>query len=95
VHSAATAEDYPKCSAIAISTQLSIRDGHRLCLDNPHWLTDDPLTDPASIPLSELHGFEIDLGNEVTLTDCRVADQKLQLSGTVRVLPTESETTSE
>jgi hypothetical protein len=81
--------------AIAIRTQLSIRDGHRLCLDNPHWLTDDTLTDPASIPLSELHGFEIDLGNEVTLTDCRVADQKLKLSGTVRVLPTESETTSE
>ena len=76
-------------TAIAISTQLSIRDGHRLCLDNPHWLTTDTDATPLGVPLSDLHGFEIDLGNEVTLTDCQVADQKLKLSGTIRVLPTE------
>lgn len=82
----------PTVAAIAISTQLSIRDGHRLCLDNPHWLADETSTAPTSIPLSDLHGFEIDLGDEVTLIDCQVADQKLKLSGTVRVLPTEPET---
>ena len=76
-------------TAIAISTQLSIRDGHRLCLDSPHWLTTDTDATPSGVPLSDLHGFEIDLGNEVTLTDCQVADQKLKLSGTIRVLPTE------
>ncbi|WP_204140297.1 DUF2993 domain-containing protein [Halomicronema sp. CCY15110] len=85
----------PAVPAIAIRTQLSIRDGHRLCLDNPHWLKDDTLTAPTSIPLSDLHGFAIDLGKEVMLTDCRVADQKLRLSGTVRVLPTAPETTGE
>ena len=78
--------------AISISTQLSIRDGHRLCLDNPHWLTDDSMTATEnSIPLADLHGFEIDLGSEVTLTNCQIAASKLMLSGTVRVLPVESE----
>lgn len=74
--------------AIAISTQLSIRDGHRLCLDHPHWLAD--AATPAAAagqPLPALHGFEIDLGSEVTLTQCRIADEKLMLAGTVRVLP--------
>ena len=79
----------PELPAIALRTQLSIRDGHQLCLDHPHWLTDDPLAAASSIPLPDLHGFEIDLGDEVTLTDCRIADQKLRLSGMVRVLPTE------
>ncbi|NEQ43642.1 MAG: hypothetical protein F6K00_08815 [Leptolyngbya sp. SIOISBB] len=74
---------------IAISTQLSIRDGHRLCLDNPHWLTDDSTAAATSIPISDLQGFEIDLGTEVTLTNCQVAANKLMLSGTVRVLPVE------
>lgn len=76
--------------AIAISTQLAIRDGHRLCLDNPHWLT-DPASAPTAIgqPVPALHGFEIDLGDEVTLTQCRIADDKLMLAGTVRVLPGE------
>ncbi|MEM1279315.1 MAG: DUF2993 domain-containing protein [Cyanobacteria bacterium P01_H01_bin.152] len=78
--------------AIAISTQLSIRDGHRLCLDNPHWLADDSMTATEnSIPLADLHGFEIDLGPEVTLTTCQIAANKLMLSGTVRVLPIEDE----
>ncbi len=78
--------------AIAISTQLSVRDGHRLCLDNPHWLTDGSTTPTATgRPLCDLHGFEIDLGSEVTLTNCQVAAQKLMLSGTVRVLPAEYE----
>lgn len=77
--------------AIAISTQLSIRDGHRLCLDNPHWLTDDSTAAATSIPLADLQGFEIDLGAEVTLTNCQVAANKLMLSGTVRVLPVEPE----
>lgn len=76
--------------AIALSTQLSIRDGHRLCLDHPHWFTDASMSQPAAgQPLPALHGFEIDLGQEVTLTECRIADEQLMLAGTVRVLPGE------
>lgn len=74
--------------AIAISSRLSIRDGHRLCLDNPHWLTDDS-TAASQGAIADLQGFEIDLGSEVTLTNCQVAAKKLMISGTVRVLPAE------
>lgn len=77
--------------AIAVRTQLSIRDGHCLCLDHPHWLSEDDVSTPSATPLAELHGFEIDLGSEVTLTQCIIANKKLQLSGTVRVLPDETE----
>jgi len=80
----------PELPAIAIRTQLSIRDGHRLCLDNPHWLVDDAQSQSAAAqPLPDLHGFEIDLGAEVMLTECRVADDKIVLAGSVRVLPGE------
>ncbi|MEM6519522.1 MAG: DUF2993 domain-containing protein [Cyanobacteria bacterium P01_D01_bin.71] len=73
---------------IAISTQLSIRNGHCLCLDNPHWLsaTSHELAAGAT-PMPQLQGFEIDLGSTVTLTKCVITDKKLQLSGTVKVLP--------
>lgn len=71
--------------AIAISTQLAIRDGHRLCLENPHWLTDTKSA--SATPLPALHGFEIDLGPEVTLTACELKADHMILNGTIRVLP--------
>lgn len=71
--------------AIAIATQLAIRDGHRLCLENPHWLA-DPQSASAT-PLPALHGFEIDLGPEVTLTACELKADYMTLNGTIRVLP--------
>lgn len=70
---------------IAIATQLAIKDGHQLCLENPHWL---PTVESAdTTPLPALHGFEIDLGSEVTLTECEIQGDRLSLAGTVRVLP--------
>jgi hypothetical protein len=68
---------------IAIATGLAIADGHRLCLKDPHWL--HPLN-PAK-PLPTLHGFEIDLGSEVSLTQCILTPGQMALAGTVQVLP--------
>ena len=70
---------------IAIATQLAIQDGHRLCLENPHWLTDSEAD--ATTPLPALHGFEIDLGSEVTLTKCDIQTNQLSLAGSIRVKP--------
>lgn len=84
--------EHKSLPAIAISTQLSIRDGHRLCLDNPHWLSSASTPDAkTAIPLTDLHGFEIDLGSTVTLTKCQVAAEKIVLAGTVKVLPAKTE----
>jgi hypothetical protein len=73
---------------IAIATQLTIQEGHRLCLENPHWLVDVETDDKT--PLPTLHGFEIDLGAEVILTDCTLQADQLTLAGTIRVLPVEA-----
>jgi hypothetical protein len=78
--------DWPG-APIAIATQLTIQDGHRLCLEHPHWLVDADTADKT--PLPALHGFEIDLGSEVTLTDCRLQTDQLILAGSIRVLPAE------
>ncbi|MEL7314477.1 MAG: DUF2993 domain-containing protein [Cyanobacteria bacterium J06559_3] len=70
---------------IAIATQLTIYEGHRLCLKDPYWLT-DAQTDTTA-PLPALHGFEIDLGSEVTLTRCDIQTNQLFLAGSIRVMP--------
>lgn len=72
---------------IAIATQLAIKEGHRLCLENPHWLSE--IDAANTTPLPALHGFEIDLGSEVTLTACEIQTDQLSLAGTIRVLPAE------
>jgi len=71
---------------IAIATQLTVKDGHRLCLENPHWLSEHTDTETAT-PLPDLHGFEIDLGNNVSLTRCTLQPDEISLAGTVQVLP--------
>lgn len=77
--------------AIALSTQLAIRDGHQLCLENARWLPAvDSASDRPAIPLPALQGFTIDLGSEVTLTQCNIHHQRLSLAGTLRVLPTDA-----
>ncbi|MGF1460074.1 MAG: DUF2993 domain-containing protein [Leptolyngbyaceae cyanobacterium] len=76
-------------AAVALKTQLSIGNGHQLCLDNPHWLM--PLTEggaiPSSAPLPKLEGFAIDLGATVSLTTCEVAAGQIILAGTVQIQP--------
>lgn len=70
---------------IAIATSLTVRDGNRLCLENPRWLSLEQ-TD-TTITMAALHGFEINLGSAVTLTECKVQDDHLALAGTIRVFP--------
>lgn len=76
--------------AIAIATDLIIRDGHHLCLENPQWLSGQE-GDLAAIVLDSLQGFEIDLGPDVTITSCQIQTQQLLLKGTLRVLPDTAE----
>ncbi|MEM9003696.1 MAG: DUF2993 domain-containing protein [Cyanobacteria bacterium P01_F01_bin.86] len=70
---------------IAIATQLGIQDGHRLCLKEPRWLTEPDTA--TTTPLPALHGFEIDLGSEVILTECAIQTDQLSLAGSIRVMP--------
>ncbi|MBE7386078.1 MAG: DUF2993 domain-containing protein [Leptolyngbya sp. SIO1E4] len=80
-----TPRDGQTVPPIAIATQLVIRDGHRLCLENPQWLPNSDTEIQTS--MAALHGFEIDLGPEVTLTKCDIQTDQLSLAGTIRVLP--------
>lgn len=70
---------------IAIATQLAVKDGRRLCLENPHWLA-EPDSENAT-PLPTLHGFEIDLGSQVTLSKCVIETGQISLAGSIRVMP--------
>lgn len=72
-------------AAIAISTHLVVKDGRRLCLEDPCWLSPDDVD--AKTELSALQGFEIDLGSEVDITECAVQSQRLSIQGTLQVLP--------
>ena len=73
---------------IELATQLTVKDGNRLCLEDPRWLSVPDID--SHPPLSALHSFEIDLGSEVTLTRCELQADQLSLTGTLRVLPEES-----
>ncbi|HEY9887264.1 MAG TPA: DUF2993 domain-containing protein [Candidatus Obscuribacterales bacterium] len=73
--------------AIAIMTQLTVQDGHCLCLQNPHWLNE---AEPAT-PLPALHGFVMDLGPTVNLTEFAVEADQLSLAGSIRILPAATE----
>ncbi len=73
---------------IAIATQLAIQEGHRLCLKDPHWLTDSKADTTA--PLPKLNGFAIDLGSEVTLSRCEIQANQLFLAGSIHVMPEET-----
>lgn len=76
---------------LLISTQLKVREGNHLCLENPRWQSSARAT--TTTPLSALHGFEINLGSEVRLTKCEVQSGQLVVSGTIQVLPTEPSAT--
>lgn len=80
-----TPQDGYTLPLIAIATALVVRDGHRLCLENPRWLFNLDTDNKTLLP--DLQDFEIDLGSEVTLTKCEIQNQYLSLAGTIRVLP--------
>ena len=72
---------------ILITTQLDIKNGHQLCLINPHWSINEDAS--SKTPLQNLEGFAIDLGSEVALTECSIVADQLVLAGTIQVLPTD------
>ncbi len=80
-------EAHQTVPAIAIATQLAVREGNQLCLENPRWLA--TTASDTAITLNALHGFVINLGAAVTLTECRIQTDHLALAGTIRVLPSE------
>lgn len=77
--------DVQSAPEIAIVTNLTIRDGNRLCLENPRWLSSNQAD--TAITMAALHGFEINLGSAVTLTACEVQNDHLALAGTIHVFP--------
>lgn len=74
--------------ALAIATELTIQDGQRLCLDNLRWVS---TPDGAYHPAATLHGFAIDLGPAVSLTDCQIQADQIVLAGTVHVMPNDAQ----
>lgn len=70
---------------IEIATQLAIKEGRRLCLENPYWLTETAAS--QTTPLPALQGFEIDLGAAVQLSACEIQADQLALAGTIQVMP--------
>jgi hypothetical protein len=70
--------------AIAIETGLVVEAGRYLKLQDPHWL---PNGSGQRQALTELHGFSIDLGPEVALTECAIAPNQMVLAGNLQVLP--------
>jgi hypothetical protein len=70
--------------AISIETGLVVEAGRYLKLQDPHWLPNGS-GDRQALP--ELHGFSIDLGPEVTLTECAIVPDQMVLAGHLQVLP--------
>jgi hypothetical protein len=70
---------------IAIETGLMIDSGRYLRLHQPHWISpSDPNHREA---LTDLQDFTLDLGPEVTLTECSLTPAQMVLGGHLRVLP--------
>lgn len=63
----------------AIATQLAIADQQRLCLRAPRWL--------QAPTAGDLAGFEVDLGEAVSLNHCVVAPGEIALTGAIQVNP--------
>lgn len=66
---------------IEISMGIAVRDGHLLDLD--------PLTITCSIDLpgSKINSYQIDLGNDVNITQLQLATGKLRCQGRIQVNP--------
>lgn len=72
---------------ITLKTGLELADEHRLRLVNPHWFTS--FTDSTGIALTDLDGFEFDLGDASQLHQLALTPEGIRCQGRLWVVPVE------
>lgn len=72
---------------LTIRTGVELVNGRCLRLDQPHWLPH--VRAQRGLPLADLHGFEIDLGPDVYLSDLVLDQGYLRCRGQINVIPAE------
>lgn len=70
---------------IAIRTGLKVADGHQLQLDQPQWLPHAQAK--RGLPLRELDGWTIDLGDDVQIEELAIDPEKITCQGRINVIP--------
>jgi LmeA-like phospholipid-binding len=70
---------------IAIRTGLKLVDGQTLQLDRPCWLSHPQAK--RGLPLTDLQGFQIDLGTDVHLQSLSLEDGQLRGQGRINITP--------
>lgn len=83
--SATLAADNGQTLPVTIRTGLSLASPQVLRLDHPQWLSHRQST--RGLPLKDLHGFEVDLGSEVSLKSLTLEKGEMTCQGSIRVLP--------
>jgi hypothetical protein len=71
---------------VVIRSGLGLASGHELRLENPQWLPNAQAK--RGLPLSDLDGFQIDLGADVDIAELRLEPGQLICRGQVNVIPT-------
>ncbi|MBD2461113.1 DUF2993 domain-containing protein [Oscillatoria sp. FACHB-1407] len=74
-----------QATAIAIRTGLQLADGQTLQLDRPCWLPHPNAN--RGLPLSDLQGFQINLGSDVDLRSIQIEDNQLRCQGRINIIP--------
>jgi hypothetical protein len=70
---------------LVIRTGLQLVSGHELQLTHPQWLPH--LQAKRGLPLTDLHGFEINLGSEVDIQTLTLQPGQLFCRGKINVIP--------
>ena len=70
---------------LAIRTGLERVSGHELQLNHPQWLPHSQAK--RGLPLTDLHGFRIDLGSEVDLQEFTLEPGQIFCRGKINVIP--------
>lgn len=70
---------------LIVRTGLAAPDGKTLCLQQPHYLM-NPKSN-RGLPLSDLEGLAIDMGNDVDVQEFTLKQEKLLCRGTIKVIP--------
>ncbi|MDX2214883.1 MAG: DUF2993 domain-containing protein [Oculatellaceae cyanobacterium bins.114] len=74
-----------QATPIAIRTGLQLVNGQTLQLDRPCWLPHPQAN--RGLPLSDLQGFQIDLGSDVDLQSIQIEDNQLRCQGRINIIP--------
>lgn len=67
-----------------LRTNLQLTAGNKICLHQPHWLSQAP---DQYTPMPHLNGFEIDLGSEVNLRQLHLDEGQMICRGQINILP--------